>query len=146
MMPIQPAMTEPNLMRLLGPAVQAATPPANGQAANSPFARLLAAQQPAPQQEGQLGTPQPTVVQQATNETASPDLETAFTDFVGQTFYGQMLHAMRSSLGKPAYVHGGQAEEIFQTQLDQILAKKMSDQTAAQFAKPMFVRQFSSSK
>ena len=146
MMPIQPAMTEPNLVRLLGPAAQPPAAPASGQTSNSPFARLLAAQQPAPQQEGQQGTPQPPVVHQATSETTSPDLEAAFTDFVGQTFYGQMLHAMRSSLGKPAYVHGGQAEEIFHTQLDQILAKKMSDQTAAQFAKPMFIRQFSSSK
>ncbi len=143
MMPIQSAMTAPNLMRLLGPAAQTATPPASGQTANSPFARLLAAEKPAQQQESQQGTPQPTVVFQAAEQTTDAALEAAFTDFVGQTFYGQMLHAMRSSLGKPAYVHGGQAEEIFQTQLDQILAKKMSDQSGAQFAKPMFVRQFS---
>ena len=143
MMPIQSAMTEPNLMRLLGPAAQPPVASASGQAANAPFARLLAAQQPAPQQEGQQGTPQPAVVFQVAEQTTDAALEAAFTDFVGQTFYGQMLHAMRSSLGKPAYVHGGQAEEIFQTQLDQILAKKMSDQSGAQFAKPMFVRQFS---
>lgn len=65
-------------------------------------------------------------------------LREAFNDFVGQTFYGQMLSAMRSTVGKPAYFHGGRAEEVFQAQLDQVLAEKMADATAQQFTGPMF--------
>lgn len=62
----------------------------------------------------------------------------AFDDFVGQTFYGQMLSAMRKTVDKPAYFHGGRAEEVFQAQLDQTLAEHLSDSTAEQFTGPMF--------
>lgn len=62
----------------------------------------------------------------------------AFSAFVGETFYGQMLAAMRKTVGKPAYFHGGQAEEIFRGQLDQTIAAKLSESTAEQFAGPMY--------
>ncbi len=65
-----------------------------------------------------------------------------FTQFVGQTFYGQMFKAMRSTVGKPAYFNGGRAEEIFQSQLDQTLSEEMTKRTASTFAEPMFERQF----
>ncbi len=70
------------------------------------------------------------------------ELHEAFTNFVGQTFYGQMIKAMRSTVGKPAYFHGGQGEEIFRGQLDQVIAEQLTDATAAQFADPMFEQQF----
>jgi hypothetical protein len=57
---------------------------------------------------------------------------------VGQTLFGQLLGAMRKTLGKPAYFHGGRAEEIFQQQLDQVLAEKISDASAEKFSDPMF--------
>lgn len=94
--------------------------------------------------------PAPTLLTQPAAPSASPDapastswgenqeLRKAFGDFVGQTFYGQMLSAMRQTVGKPAYFHGGRAEEVFQAQLDQVLAEKMSDATADQFSGPMF--------
>jgi Rod binding domain-containing protein len=69
-------------------------------------------------------------------------LHKAYTDFVGKTFFGQMLKAMRSTVDKPAYFHGGQAEEAFRSQLDQNLADAMSDASADQIAEPMFARQF----
>lgn len=72
---------------------------------------------------------------------ASPgDEETreAFQSFVGQTMFGQMLAAMRKTVGKPAYFHGGRAEEVFRQQLDQVLAEKLSSATADQFAEPMY--------
>ncbi len=69
---------------------------------------------------------------------ASAELRDAFDDFVGQNFYGQMLKSMRKSVGKPAYFHGGSAEEMFQTQLDQVLVEKMSDATANSITGPMF--------
>lgn len=61
-----------------------------------------------------------------------------FDDFVGQTFYGQMLGAMRQSQKKPAYFHGGRAEEVFQQQLDQILAESMTKAGVDSLAGPMF--------
>lgn len=66
------------------------------------------------------------------------ELREAFDDFVGQTFYGQMLSAMRDTVGKPAYLYGGRAEEVFQKQLDQVMAEKLSDATAATFTGPMY--------
>lgn len=63
-------------------------------------------------------------------------------EFVGQAFFGQMMKAMRSTQGKPAYFHGGRAEEIFQGQLDQMLAEEMTNASAAQFADPIFEKQY----
>lgn len=70
------------------------------------------------------------------------DLQQAYRDFVGKTFYGQMLKAMRSTQEKPAYFHGGQTEEVFRSQLDQQLADHMTEATASTFADPMFRLQF----
>ncbi len=66
------------------------------------------------------------------------EVREAFHDFVGQTFYGQLLSAMRKTVGKPAYFHGGRAEEVFQNQLDQVLSEKLSDATAETFTEPMY--------
>lgn len=68
----------------------------------------------------------------------SPKLREAFTQFVGESFYSQMLGSMRKTLGKPAYFHGGRAEEIFQGQLDQVLAEQMAKANADKLAGPMF--------
>jgi Rod binding domain-containing protein len=73
---------------------------------------------------------------------SSEEVREAFTQFVGQTFYGQMLKAMRSTVGKPAYFHGGRGEEVFQSQLDQTLAEHMTEASAESFAEPMFRLQF----
>jgi len=66
------------------------------------------------------------------------ELRKAFDQFVGESLYGQMLKSMRSSQRKPAYFHGGRGEEIFQQQLDQLLAEKMSKTNAGKFTEPMF--------
>lgn len=68
----------------------------------------------------------------------SPELRKAFDDFVGQTFFGQLLHSMRQTVGKAPYFNGGRAEDIFQQQLDQVLAKNMSEASADKFTGPMF--------
>lgn len=65
------------------------------------------------------------------------ELRKAFNSFVGQVFFGQMLKAMRKTVGKPAYFHGGPAEEIFQQQLDQILGEKLAEVSGNQFSDPM---------
>ena len=70
------------------------------------------------------------------------ELREVFSQFVGETFYGQMLKSMRSTVGKPAYFHGGRAEEVFQGQLDQKLAEHLTETSGSRFAEPMFDRQF----
>lgn len=70
------------------------------------------------------------------------DLRDTFTEFVGQTFFGQMMKAMRSTTDKPAYFHGGRAEEVFQGQLDQALSEHMTEASASDFSEPMFEQQF----
>jgi peptidoglycan hydrolase FlgJ len=72
------------------------------------------------------------------SKVSQKELREAFDDFVGQTFYSQMLSAMRKTVDKPAYFHGGQAEEVFQAQLDQTLSERLADATAEQFTGPMF--------
>jgi hypothetical protein len=68
-----------------------------------------------------------------------PDpLREQFRAFVGNTLFGQMLSAMRESLDKPAYFHGGRGEEIFQQQLDQTLVEEITEASADQIADPMF--------
>lgn len=89
-----------------------------------------------------LNTPLPLLQQPqapaANPAKSSPELRQAFQRFVGETFYGQMLGAMRKTVGKPAYFHGGRAEEIFQGQLDQVLGEQLAKASAAQLADPMF--------
>ena len=66
------------------------------------------------------------------------ELRDRFTEFVGQTFFGSVLASMRKTVGKPAYMHGGRGEEVFQQQLDQVIVKELSTASADQFADPMF--------
>lgn len=87
-------------------------------------------------------------VNTAANRFEKPDfgnkdeLREKFTQFVGETFYGQMIKSMRSTVGKAAYFDGGQAEKAFQGQLDQQLAQHLTEATADRFAEPLFHRQF----
>lgn len=68
----------------------------------------------------------------------SPELREKFDTFVGETFFSQMLSSMRKTVEKPAYFHGGRAEEVFQGQLDQMLSQQMTKASAGQFSGPMF--------
>jgi Rod binding domain-containing protein len=70
------------------------------------------------------------------------EVRDTFRQFVGEAFFGQMLKAMRSTQGKPAYFHGGHAEEVFQGQLDQIMSERMTEASADKIADPMFRQQF----
>jgi hypothetical protein len=74
----------------------------------------------------------------ANNAEDSEPVREAFGDFVGQTLFGSMMSSMRKSLDKPAYFHGGRAEEVFQQQLDQKLVEEISDASADSFVNPMF--------
>lgn len=66
------------------------------------------------------------------------DLKDAFQDFVGQTFFGEMIKAFRTTQQPSKYFHGGRAEEIFQGQFDQVLSETLSDSSAEQIANPMY--------
>jgi peptidoglycan hydrolase FlgJ len=65
-------------------------------------------------------------------------LREAFDSFVGETLFAQMLKSMRKTLDKPAYFDGGRTEEIFQQQLDQVLAGKLSAASSEKLSGPMF--------
>jgi peptidoglycan hydrolase FlgJ len=69
-------------------------------------------------------------------------LHSTFTQFVGQTFFGQMIKSMRSTVGHAAYFNGGQGEKIFQGLLDQTFSEQMTKASADRFADPLFHQQF----
>ncbi len=79
-------------------------------------------------------------------EPQDPQLRKAFDDFVGQTLFGQLLQSMRKSVGKPAYFHGGRTEEVFQKQLDQVLAEKMADAQGGELSQALYEQQFNLSR
>jgi hypothetical protein len=68
----------------------------------------------------------------------SPELRKAFDDFVGQSFFSQVLSQMRKTVDKPAYFHGGLGEELFQGQLDQVMVEELSNASARSFSEPMY--------
>ena len=61
-----------------------------------------------------------------------------FQEFAAGTFYAQMFKAMRSTQNEAAYFHGGQTEQIFQGQLDQLLTESLAKEHGAAFAEPLF--------
>ena len=75
---------------------------------------------------------------QAPGESCADDLKEAFQDFVGQTFFGEMIKAFRTTQQPSKYFHGGRAEEIFQGQFDQVLTEKLSDASSDKIADPMY--------
>lgn len=68
----------------------------------------------------------------------NPQAKEVFQQFVGETVFGQMLSSMRKTVDKAPYFHGGRAEEVFQGQLDQELAKEVTKASADRLADPMF--------
>jgi len=62
----------------------------------------------------------------------------AFQDFVAGTLFKEMFKSLRKTHDKPAYFHGGQAEEMFQGQLDQQVAEDLARQHGGAFADPLF--------
>jgi len=54
------------------------------------------------------------------------ELEKTFRTAVAGMFYGQLMKALRSTAGETAYLHGGQAEKMFEAQLDQQLVEDLA--------------------
>lgn len=78
----------------------------------------------------------PSTLDQANKK--SPELKEAFQDFVAGTFYKQMFKSLRSGQNKPAYFHGGQAEEMFQAQLDQQISEDLAKGQGSAFSDTLF--------
>jgi Rod binding domain-containing protein len=66
------------------------------------------------------------------------DLKTNFQDFVAGTFYKEMLKSLNKMHGKPAYLDGGQAEKMFQGQLDQQMAENLARSHGSQFSDGLY--------
>ncbi|MGD9126400.1 MAG: rod-binding protein [Planctomycetia bacterium] len=66
-------------------------------------------------------------VQKQDADQSKQELKKTFASVFGEMLYTEMLKGMRKTLDKPAYFHGGPAEEIFTQQLDQVLAEKMAE-------------------
>lgn len=71
-------------------------------------------------------------------QAGSEELKKAFQDFVGQTFFGELIKSYRSTQQESAYFNGGRAEKIFQGQLDQVLSQELSERSADKIADPMY--------
>ncbi|MEQ8848476.1 rod-binding protein [Botrimarina sp.] len=99
---------------------------------------------PAPSAFGVNGATRPVPAGESPALADAKQLRQAYTQFVGETFYGQMLKAMRQSVGEPAYFHGGMAERQFQAQLDQHLAQDLAGAGAGGLADELFASQFPS--
>ena len=61
-----------------------------------------------------------------------------FQDFVGGTFYKEMLKSLRAAQRPSKYINGGQAEKIFQGQMDQQIAEDLARQYGGHLADPLF--------
>lgn len=72
------------------------------------------------------------------SKAADDELRKTFQDFVGQTFFGEMIKSLRSTQQEAAYMNGGRAEKIFQGQLDQTLAEELSNASADKISDPMY--------
>jgi flagellar protein FlgJ len=102
-------------------------------AANTGASRIIRPLAPSPQS---LAPSSPSAPRRSGHD--SPELQEAFTDFVGQTFFGELVKQMRATLKKPAFFHGGMGEDIFQSQLDQKMVEHISDASAKTFSDPMY--------
>jgi len=62
------------------------------------------------------------------------EVKEKFQDFFAGTFYKQMFKSLRATHDKAAYLHGGQAEEMFRSQLDQQVAEDLARNQGAAFS------------
>ena len=77
----------------------------------------------------------PKILESVKEETS---VREAFQDFVAGTFYKQMFQSLRKMHDKPAYFHGGSAEEMFQSQMDQQVAEDLARDQGNHFSDQLF--------
>ena len=84
-------------------------------------------------------TKAPTTATAATGDVEDPEERKLFDQYIAGNFFKQMLSAMRKTLDKPSYFHGGKMEEMIQEKfLDPALAESMAKSSAASFTDPMY--------
>lgn len=66
--------------------------------------------------------------------------QTKFQEAVGGILFGEMLKSLRKGVGKPAYIHGGQGEDMFQAQMDQIVAENMAKSHGGALVRDLYQR------
>src|SRR5690349_18088356 len=82
----------------------------------------------------------------ATSSTASgaasepSPLQAKFQEAVGGILFGEMLKSLRKGVGKPAYLHGGQGEDMFQAQMDQLVAENLAKSHGGALVKNLYPR------
>lgn len=76
----------------------------------------------------------------ATPDAASRESEVkkVFREFAAGTFYREMLGALRKGTGKPAYFHGGYAEDVFRAEMDHHIADDLAARHGESFAGPLY--------
>lgn len=76
----------------------------------------------------------------ATNvdEKKAAETQKVFQQFVGETFFGEMLKQMRKSVPESEYFNGGHGEKVFRQQLDQMISQKMAETSAQKLSEPMY--------
>jgi hypothetical protein len=62
----------------------------------------------------------------------------AFQAAVAGTFFKMMLKSMHKMHDKPAYFHGGQAEEAFQNQMNELLAEDFAKTNGAPLVESLY--------
>ncbi len=66
------------------------------------------------------------------------ELKSTFQQMVGGLFFAQLMKSLRSTTGEAAYIHGGQAEELFESQLDQVLIEDLAETKGAAFVGDLY--------
>lgn len=66
------------------------------------------------------------------------EVKEVFQEFAAGTFYREMLGALRKGTGKPAYFHGGQAEDIFRAEMDRYVIDDLAATHGESFAEPLY--------
>lgn len=72
---------------------------------------------------------------------ADDPLQKTFQEAIAGLFFGELMKSLRSTVGEPAYLHGGQAERMFQAQMDQYLVEDLAEQSGAGLVGDLY-RQF----
>jgi len=85
-----------------------------------------------------LGADKPPEAPDASQSRNDDEFRRVFHQFVGTTLYGQMLKSMRATQEKNPYFHGGRAEEIFQSQLDEKMVDQITEASSRTVSDPMF--------
>jgi Rod binding domain-containing protein len=76
------------------------------------------------------------------NLTPQTDLDRVARVLVAQTFFGQMFRQMRESPFKSDLLDGGRGGQVFQAQLDQRIAERMSNSGVGERIVQSIVRRF----